>query len=148
MYKKSKTLAVSYRRFSLIISSQVLLVMVQNFSLELRRLTIFALMGAMVLPLLNSVYATSDLSTLRSPQVTISPTSGPPGTQITITVSNIPDISKESYPYPDLYIYLPFSQSFGVTPQSQCGGGDCFPIYTHGEAVNHDFADRIITFSL
>ena len=129
-------------------SSQVLLVMKRNFSLELRRFVIFALMGIMVLPLLNSVYATSDLSTLASPQVTVSPTLGPPGTQITITISNIPDISKESYPYPDLYIYLPFSQPFGITPQSPCGGEDCFPIYTHGEAVNHDFADRTITFSL
>ena len=122
--------------------------MKRNFSLELKRFAIFALVGVMVLPLLNSVYATSDLSTLASPQVTISPTSGPPGTQITITVSNIPDISKESYPYHDLYIYLPFSQPFGVTPQSQCGGQDCFPIYTHDEAVNHDFADRTVTFSL
>ncbi len=105
-------------------------------------------MGILVLPVLNSVYATSDLSSLPSPQVSISPTSGPPGTNVTIAVTNIPDISKETYPYTDLYIYLPFSQPFGVTPQSQCGGEDCFPIYTHDEAVNHDFADRTITFSL
>ncbi len=101
-----------------------------------------------MLPILNSAWATSDLSTLGSPDVTITPTSGPPGSTITITVSNIPDVSKETYPYPDLYIYLPFSQPFGVTPQSQCGGEDCFPIYTHDQAVNHDFADRTITFSL
>lgn len=101
-----------------------------------------------MLPILNSAWATSDLSTLGSPDVTVTPTSGPPGTTITITVSNIPDVSKETYPYPDLYIYLPFSQPFGVTPQSQCGGEDCFPIYTHDQAVNHDFADRTVTFSL
>lgn len=101
-----------------------------------------------MLPILNSAWATSDLGTLGSPDVTITPTSGPPGTTITITVSNIPDVSKEAYPYPDLYIYLPFSQPFGTTPQSQCGGEDCFPIYTHDQAVNHDFADRTITFSL
>ena len=101
-----------------------------------------------LLPIFSSVWATSDLSTLESPNITISPTYGPPGTKITITISNIPDISKETYPYPDLYIYLPFSQSFGVTPQSQCGGEDCFPIYTHDEAVNHDAADRTVTFSL
>jgi hypothetical protein len=105
-------------------------------------------MGLLILPILNSAWATSDLSTLGSPDVTIYPTSGPPGTTITVTVSNIPDISKETYPYPDLYIYLPFSQSFGTTPQSQCGGQDCFPVYTHDEAVNHDFADRTVTFSL
>ncbi len=97
---------------------------------------------------ISSAWATSDLSTLPSPNVTIFPTSGPPGTKITVTISNIPDISKETYPYPDLYIYLPFSQSFGVTPQSECGGMDCFPIYTHDEAVNHDFADRQVNFTL
>lgn len=100
------------------------------------------------LPAFGSVYATSDLASLGSPDITISPTSGPPGTQVTITVSNIPDISKETYPYPDLYIYLPFSQSFGMTPQSQCGAYDCFPIYTHYDAANHDAADRTVTFSL
>lgn len=116
--------------------------------MELRSLAIFALTSMLVLPLLNSVYATSDLSSLGSPQVTISPSSGPPGTQITVTVSHIPDVSKESYPYPDLYIYMPFSKPFGTTPQSQCDGVDCFPIYTHDDAVNHDFGDRTITFTL
>jgi len=104
--------------------------------------------GLIILPLLSSVWATSDLSTLGRPNVTISPISGPPGTPITITVSNIPDISKEAYPYSDLYIYLPFSESFGSTVQSQCGGGDCFPIYTHYDATNHDFADRTVTFTI
>ncbi|MDH2907100.1 MAG: hypothetical protein PXX83_03280 [Candidatus Nitrosotalea sp.] len=100
-----------------------------------------------IIPLCNAVWA-SDLGTLGSPYVTISPNSGPPGTKITITVSHIPDISKTSYPYPDLYIYLPFSQPFGTTLTSNCGGQDCFPIYTYDDAVNHDFADRVITFSL
>ena len=31
--------------------------------------------------------------------------------------------------------------------QSQCGGEDCFPIYTHDDALNHDFADRTITLT-
>ena len=106
------------------------------------------MIGLITLPLLNSVWATSAVSTLGRPNVTISPISGPPGTPITITVSNIPDISKEIYPYSDLYIYLPFSESFGTTVQSQCGGGDCFPIYTHYDAVNHDFGPRTVTFTL
>lgn len=101
-----------------------------------------------VIPFFGSSWATTDLSTLGSPDVTISPTSGPPGSKITITVSNIPDISKEAYPYPDLYIYLPFSKPFGTTVTSHCGGEDCFPIYTHDNALNHDFANRTVTFSL
>ena len=104
--------------------------------------------GFGAIPLCNVAWATTDLSTLGSPYVTISPNAGPPGTKITITISHIPDISKTSYPYPDLYIYLPFSQPFGTTLTSHCGGQDCFPVYTHDDALNHDFADRVITFSL
>jgi hypothetical protein len=109
--------------------------------------TLLLLIGLGVIPLCNAVWAT-DLSTLGNPHVSISPSSGPPGTKITITVSHIPDISKTSYPYPDLYIYLPFSQPFGTTLPSHCGGQDCFPIYTHDDALNQDFSDRVITFSL
>ena len=106
------------------------------------------MIGLGAIPLCGVVWATTDLGTLGSPNVTMSPTSGPPGTRITITISDIPDISKTSYPYPDLYIYLPFSQPFGTTLTSHCGGQDCFPIYTHDDALNHDVANRIITFSL
>ena len=101
-----------------------------------------------VIPFYSSAWATTDLGTLGSPDVSISSNSGPPGTSITITVSHIPDISKTNYPYPDLYIYLPFSQPFGTTISSHCGGEDCFPIYTHDDALNNNFADRTITFSL
>ena len=108
------------------------------------------LLGLMILviPLYGSAWATTDLATLGSPDVTISPTSGPPGTEITITVSHLPDISKEAYPYPELYIYLPFSQPFGVTVPSHCDGQDCFPIYTHDDSSKQNFGDRTITFSL
>jgi len=102
----------------------------------------------LIIPLYASASATTDPATLGSPDVTISPLSGPPGTMITITVSHLPDISKESYPYPDLYIYLPFSKPFGVTVPSHCGGQDCFPIYTHGDSLNQNFGNRTITFSL
>ena len=102
----------------------------------------------LVIPLYGSAWATTDPVTLGSPDVTISPLSGPPGTMITITVSHIPNISKEAYPYPDLYIYLPFSKPFGVTVPSHCGGQDCFPIYTHGDSLNQNFVNRTITFSL
>ena len=105
-------------------------------------------MGFIIIPISNAVWATTDLGTLGNPDVTISPNSGPPGTKITVTISHIPDISKTSYPYPDLYIFLPFTQPFGTTLSSHCGGEDCFPVYTHDNALNHDFADRAITFSL
>ena len=105
-------------------------------------------MGLLFIPGISTAWATTDLTSLGSPNVTITPTSGPPGTKITVTVSNLPDISKENYPYPELYIYLPFSQPFGVTVPSHCGGEDCLPVYTHDDALAHNFADRTITFSL
>ena len=105
-------------------------------------------MGLLFIPVISVAWATTDLSTLGSPDVTITPNSGPPGTKITITVTNLPDISKEQYPYPELYIYLPFSQPFGVTVASHCGGQDCLPVYTHDDALSHNAADRTITFSL
>lgn len=114
----------------------------------LRRSTLLGLSVLIVIPFYCSAWATTDLSTLSSPDVTITPSSGPPGTMITITVSHLPDTSKETYPYPDLYIYLPFSQPFGVTVQSHCGGEDCFPIYTHDDALKQNFGNRTITFSL
>jgi hypothetical protein len=114
----------------------------------LRRPILLGLSVLAVVPLYCSAWATTDLSTLGNPDVTITPSSGPPVTMITITVSHLPDISKETYPYPDLYIYLPFSQPFGVTVQSHCGGEDCFPIYTHDDALKQNFGNRTITFSL
>src|SRR5438445_11001972 len=105
-------------------------------------------MGLLFIPVISTAWATTDLTSLGSPNVTINPTSGPPGTKITVTVSNLPDISKEQYPYPELYIYLPFSKPFGVTVPSHCGGEDCYPIYTHNDSINQNFGNRTITFSL
>lgn len=106
------------------------------------------LVALAVIPLCHSTWAITDLGALGSPEIAISPASGPPGTKVTITVSKIPDISNVEYPYPDLYVFLPFSQPFGLTVPSHCGGEDCFPIYTHNDALNHDSADRTVTFSL
>jgi hypothetical protein len=101
-----------------------------------------------VIPLYGSAWATTDLTTLSAPDVTITPSTGPPSTKITITVSHLPDISNETYPYPDLYVYLPFSQPFGLTVPSHCGGEDCFPIYTYDDALKQNFENRTITLSL
>lgn len=96
--------------------------------------------------MIHVVWATTELNTLGNPDVSLSTNSGPPGTTITIKISHIPNIAKESYPYPDLYIYLPFSQPFGTSLQSQCGGQDCFPVYTRNDALNNNLADRTMYF--
>ncbi len=108
----------------------------------------FALSVLLFVSISSTAWATTDLGTLGKPTVTIRPISGSPGTTVTITVSNLPDISNQSYPYPDLYLYLPFSKSFGTTVPSHCGGVDCFPVYTFGDAQNKNLAVRTITFTL
>jgi hypothetical protein len=96
-----------------------------------------------------SSWATYDASHLREPEITMTPTSGPPGTKVTITVSNFPDISDEAYPYPDFYVYLPFADAIGTSNvPSACGKEMCFPIYTYEDAQRKNFADKTITFSL
>ena len=112
---------------------------------KLQGLALIALL--LVFPILNQAWA-ADLSKLRVPDITMEPTSGPPGTKITITVSNLPDVTNEPYPYPDFFIYLPFSKEFGVTLPSACQGEDCYPIYTFEDSQRKNFADRTITFSL
>ena len=107
-----------------------------------------AFIAILLLPILNQVGAATDLNQLRVPEITMSPTSGPPGTKITITVSKLPDVTNEPYPYPDFYIYLPFSKEFGETLPSHCHGVDCYPIYTFEDSQRKNFADRTITFSL
>ncbi|MGI0040681.1 MAG: CFI-box-CTERM domain-containing protein [Nitrosopumilaceae archaeon] len=103
----------------------------------------------LLIPLSSPVWAKYDASHLREPDITMTPTSGPPGTKITIAVSNFPDISGEPYPYPDFYVYLPFSAAaIGTNVPSQCGTEMCFPIYTYEDAQRKNFADKTITFTL
>ena len=97
----------------------------------------------------SQAWAAYDGSHLREPDITMTPTSGPPGTKITITVENFPDISDEPYPYPDFYIYLPFAAAaVGTNVPGPCGTEMCFPIYTYEDAQRKNFADKTITFTL
>lgn len=102
----------------------------------------------LLLPLSNQAWAKYDASHLREPEITVTPTSGPPGTEITIIVSNFPDISDEPYPYPDFYVYLPFAAAIGSNIPGPCGKEMCFPIYTYEDAQRENFADKTITFTL
>ncbi|MGQ0794809.1 MAG: CFI-box-CTERM domain-containing protein [Nitrosopumilaceae archaeon] len=113
----------------------------------MKKLLAFTLI-LLLLPL-SSAWAKYDASHLREPEITMTPTSGPPGTKITITVANFADISDEPYPYPDFYLYLPFAATaIGTNVPGPCGTEMCFPIYTYEDAQRKNFADKTITFSL
>ena len=114
----------------------------------MKKLLAFALL-LLLIPISSTVWAAYDGSHLREPDITMTPTSGPPGTKLTITVSNFPDISDEPYPYPDFYVYIPFADAIGSgNVPSQCGTEMCFPIYTYEDAQRKNFADKTITFTL
>ncbi|HSD04746.1 MAG TPA: CFI-box-CTERM domain-containing protein [Nitrosopumilaceae archaeon] len=114
----------------------------------MRNLLALAFFSLLLLPL-NLAWAEYDSSHLRVPEISMTPTSGPPGTEITITVSNFPDTSNEVYPYPDFYVYLPFADAIGDSNvPGNCDGESCFPIYTYQDAQKGNFADKIITFKL
>jgi len=102
----------------------------------------------LIIPISSPAWAKYDASHLREPEITVSPTSGSPGTEITITISNFPDISDEPYPYPDFYLYLPFAAAIGSNVPGPCGKEMCFPIYTYEDAQRRNFADKEITFTL
>jgi hypothetical protein len=113
----------------------------------LKKLLAFSLFLLLLIPT-SQAWAKYDASHLREPEIAMTPTSGPPGTKITITVKNLPDISKEIYPYPDFYVFLPFAAAIGSNVPSQCGKEMCFPIYTYEDAQRKNFADKTITFTL
>ena len=114
----------------------------------MKKLLSFVILSILLIIPLAPAWAKYDASHLSEPEITVSPTSGPPGTKITITVSNFPDISDEPYPYPDFYVYLPFSKAVGTNVPTQCGGETCFPIYTYEDAQKRLIADKTITFTL
>lgn len=115
---------------------------------DLQKLGFVIITLLILTPISTQVWAAYDSSHLRVPNFTISPISGPPGTEVTIKVSNLPDVSDEPYPYPDFYVYLPFADAIGSNVPGQCDGETCFPIYTYEDAKRGNFADKTITFAL
>ena len=102
----------------------------------------------LVITLPTQVWAEYDSSHLPVPQITMTPTSGSPGTEISITISKLPDISNEIFPYPNLYVYLPFSDAIGKNVPGRCDGEACIAVYTFEDAKNKNFETRTVVFTL
>ncbi|MGI0010670.1 MAG: hypothetical protein ACREAE_04640, partial [Nitrosopumilaceae archaeon] len=129
-------------------TSQLLLASHLRSKFNLRKIASLTIITLLIMPISSQVWAAYDSSHLRVPEITMTPTSGPPGTEITIQVSNFPDVSDEPYPYPDFYLYLPFASAIGANVPGVCDGESCFPIYTYQDAQRGNFADKTITFTL
>ncbi|HXV51228.1 MAG TPA: SHOCT domain-containing protein [Nitrosopumilaceae archaeon] len=82
------------------------------------------------------------------PYITVSPTSGPPGTQIEIEVKNMPVPPKGNDPRIEFFVYLPFITALGSNVPNNCDDEHCFPLYSFEEINEDKIAQKTITFGL
>ena len=82
------------------------------------------------------------------PDITVSPLSGPPGTEITITIKNMPPVSDVHDPRTEFFVYLPFVTAIGNNVANNCNGEHCFPVYSFEEVNDDKLAAKTIKFSL
>ena len=85
---------------------------------------------------------------LDMPTITITPTSGPPGTQIKIDVTNMPAIPKNIDPRIEFFVYLPFLSAFGSNVPHNCAGENCIVLYSFEEISKSKLEPKTITFTL
>lgn len=82
------------------------------------------------------------------PDISISSISGPPGTEITITVKNMPPVSDEHDPRTEFFVYLPFVTAIGSNVANNCDGEHCLPVYSFEEVNDDELAPKTIKFAL
>jgi len=81
------------------------------------------------------------------PKIEMQPNSGPPGTEVTITVSNFIPVPENTDPRMEFYMTLPFFEFTGNVA-SNCDGGYCHTVYSFDEIRNENLATKEITFTL
>jgi len=81
------------------------------------------------------------------PKIKMQPNSGPPGTEIKITVSNFIPVPENTDPRTEFFMTLPFFE-FGGNVPSNCDGGYCHAVYSFNEIQNGNLASKEITFTL
>ncbi len=97
----------------------------------------------------NHAYATTlsdSINELGMPEITISPESGPVGTQVTINVSNLPMPPDGADPRLEFYMYLPASEDYGSV-LTNCDG-HCIVLYSFDDIQNNEIYPKEITFTL
>ena len=83
------------------------------------------------------------------PDITITPDSGPAGTEIEIKVKNMPSPPKGNDPRIEFFVYLPFVTALGDdNVKNNCNGEHCIPLYPFEEINEDKVAPKTITFSL
>lgn len=90
----------------------------------------------------------SDALGLQMPTISMNPTSGQPGTQIEIKVTNISSAPENLDPRIEFFVFLPFLSEIGGNVPYNCAGEDCFPLYSFEEVGENKFPPRTISFTL
>ena len=85
---------------------------------------------------------------LKTPDITISPLSGPPGTEITITVKNMASVPEGLDPRIEFFAYVPFVTALGDNVANNCNAEHCFPVYSFEEINDDRLAPKTIRFTL
>jgi hypothetical protein len=83
------------------------------------------------------------------PDIAITPSSGPAGTEIEIKVKNMPPPPKGNDPRIEFFVYLPFVTALGDNNvKNNCDGEHCIPLYSFEEINADKVPPKTITFSL
>jgi len=100
----------------------------------------------------SNIYGQSEFDSeamgLQMPIITMSPTSGPPGTEIEIKVTDMPSAPEELDPRIEFFVYLPFVSAIGSNVPNNCAGESCFALYSFDDVGENKFAPKTITFTL
>jgi len=110
-------------------------------------------MVLLLIPLSNfAVYGQSEFDTavmgLQMPTIEMSPTSGQPGTEIQIKVTNMPSVPEGIDPRIEFFVYLPFVSAIGHNVPLNCDGEGCFALYSFDEISKNKLAPKTISLIL
>jgi hypothetical protein len=121
-----------------------------SYSRDLKIIALFAVVFFLTNPTSSFAQEKFDSTALGFgvPDIAVSPTSGPPGTQIEIEVKNMPILPKGNDPRIEFFVYLPFISAIGGNVPNNCDGKHCFPLYPFDEVNQGKFAPKTITFTL
>ena len=118
--------------------------------MKITKVLVFAAVSLLVLNLPSSFAQEFDADSmgLKMPDISMSPISGPPGTEITITVKNMHPVPQGLDPRIELFAYIPFVTALGDNVANNCNGEHCFPVYSFEEIADDKLAPKTIKFSL
>ena len=85
---------------------------------------------------------------LGKPKISITPTSGSPGTEVKISITEMPAPPSGLDPRIEFFIYLPFVPAIGSNVPHNCDNEYCIPIYNFEEINVGKVAPKTLTFTL